>query len=120
MTIAIRPNWHQHATPFDMRVLVEPNPAPGINWSYAFEHGMAAVHEDVEDALQVDGTWGMPGPDGTYKAGGSGLSFAYGADDIDALVVADQAIRNRPLRYNLAHWCREGRYPWTLSDATRD
>jgi hypothetical protein len=120
MTIALRPHWRNHCTPFDMKVPADPIPAPGINWQEAFDQELFVVHEDAEDCLNADQTWGPYGPDGTYKPGGSGIRFAYGAEDPDALVVADRAIRNRALKYNLAHWCREAGYAWYLSDMTRE
>jgi hypothetical protein len=120
MTIALRNHWRTRCTPFDMHVPADPNPAPGVDWQACFDNELFAVHEDPEDCLNADQTWGPYGPDGTYRPGGSGIRFAYGAEDPDALVVANRAIANRALKYTLSHWPREAGYAWYLSDMTRD
>jgi len=116
-TPSLIPDWRTRSTPFDMKVPTDPNPAPGVDWEAAYAAHQHAIHEDSEDCLNADQSWG---PASTDAPGGSGIRFAYGANDLDAMIVADRAIQNRAKRYNLAHWCREAGYAWYISDRVRD
>ena len=106
MTYTLRPNWRDAFGPLDLKMPVDPSPTM-TDFDQALATHQRAVHEDSEDVLNQDGTWGPPDPG---VQGGSGIAFGYSSSDLSAVVVAEDATYRRPRRYDFAHWCRQTRY----------
>jgi len=108
--------WRSNTTPLDLPVPKDPPPTL-IDWS-AIPAGHGTVeHEDSEDRLNPDDTWG---PDDVGAVGGSGISFTYSSSDLDAVRVAEAAVFRRRSWYDWSHWVRQIRYSMAGYDMTHD
>jgi hypothetical protein len=116
VAIAIRPHWRDSATPLNLRMPTDPVPTL-IDWQAALANHQHAVHEDSEDCLNVDGTWG---PAQVGDAGGSGIYFGYSTADADAVYVWDLAVHARTAWFNYEHWLRQIRAAIVKAEMIRD
>jgi hypothetical protein len=81
--------------------------------------GPDGIHEDNEDRLNADGTWGVAD---VGSVGGSGICFGYTVADLRNVMVAEDAVFKRHAYYNWEHWIRQIRYSvaaWEMTHATR-
>jgi len=96
---------------------------PYGGWEDAYAAGVGRVHEDSEDRLNADRTWGPTDPG---APGQSGIVFGYATDDLEAVIVAERAAHNKPpsppypCGYNWEHWIRQIRYAVTAWEMTGD
>lgn len=100
-------NWRNTFGPLDMPM---PNDGEG--------HPISAdgIHEDTEDKLNPDGTWGPPQP---YAPGGSGIVMGYSVNDVSNVIIAEEAVHKRPVKYDWEHWIRQIRYAIAAWEMTR-
>lgn len=116
MTYNLRPNWRDAFGPLDAKMPLDASPTMTDFYAAQANH-QYAQHEDSEDFLASDGTWGPPYP---YGYGGSGINFGYSSCDLDAVIVAEQGCWNRPTRYDYGHWIRQIRYAIAAWEMTHD
>lgn len=116
MTLTLRPNWRDAFGPLDMKMPTDAPPTM-VDWNLALEHHMLAAHEDSEDRLNPDGTWGPPD---VGAPGGSGICFGYSTADLSAVLVAEGACHRRERWYDWEHWVRQIRYSIAAWEMTHD
>lgn len=120
----LRPDWRgsgdQGFGPLCLKMPVDPDPAPGVDWAAVVGR---VFHEDSKDGLNLDGTWGI-GADGREgevgEEGGSGIAAGYACDDLEAVIRAADAVLHRKKRYNLEHWLRQIRFAIAAYEMTGD
>jgi len=115
----------RRAGPLELQMPADPAPAPDVNWRAAEAWHLHAVHEDSEDALNLETGWAAPGvntwgPRDVGSVSGTGIALGYSCDDLAAVRVAEQAVWNRPQWYNLEHWLRQIRYAVAAWDMTHE
>lgn len=111
MTYTLRPNWRAAYGPLDM-----PMPNDGVGNPLVMPP-FPAVHEDMEDCINADGTHG---PVSTYSPGGSGICFGYSVQDPANVLLLESATNKRPEWYNFEHWVRQFRYAIARTEMVRD
>jgi len=116
MPSTIRADWRKETGPGNMPMPHDPPPTLG-DFRHALETHQHLDHEDSQDCLNADGTWGPPG---VGVQGGSGIAFGYACDDLGAVEVAVGAVRRRVDFYDGEHWIRQIRYAHAAWDMTHD
>lgn len=104
----LRPNWPVAFGPGDMPM---PNDGPGVPLGHWGEH------EDSEDCLNRDGTWG---PLAVGSPGGSGIVMGYSVSDLDIVLKAEAGCAKRRYFYDWEHWIRQIRYSIAAWEMTHD
>lgn len=109
-------DWRKSYGPLDLPMPTDPPPTL-IDWSSIKQPHGTIEHEDSEDRLNPDDTWGPPD---VGAVGGSGISFGYSSSDLDAVMVAEAACFHRPQWYDFGHWCRQIRYSIAAWEMTHE
>jgi len=115
VSLNLRPDFRTAQGPGDFNAPVDPPPTL-TDFRAALAAHQVAFHEDEEDRLNADGTWGGD----PWGYGGSGIAFGYSSSDIDAVLVAEQGCWARPVKYDYSHWIRQIRYSIAAWDMTHD
>lgn len=102
----LREGWRESFGWSDLRMPIDPAPSLA-DFPAALANHQALEHEDAEDFLNADGTWG---PGNVGAEGGSGIAFGYSSDDLAAVVIANKATHARAKWYDYEHWIRQIRY----------
>lgn len=97
--------WRALFGPLDLRMPVDPAPP----WN-------GTQHEDWEDRLNPDLTWGVPD---VGSPGGSGIVFGYACDDQAVVEIAAKACHARKSWYDWEHLVRQYRYDIALWEMTK-
>jgi len=122
----LRDQWRASYGPGDLPMPDDGAHVPGssVDWKEvaASPHGLGkVVHEDDEDCLNDDGSWGPDDiPHDAGREGGSGVALGYSISDLDAVIVAERAVRLRSIRYDWEHWVRQFRYALAAWEMTRE
>jgi len=103
--------------PLELVLPADPDPCPGVNWQQLYDLGQAHDHQDSQDRLNADRTWGT---NDTQAPGGSGIAFAYSQPDIDCVRVACKGWKNNPIKPNPEHSWRDGVYYMAGFEETHD
>ena len=118
MSPTILPEWRFEYGPGSMPMPHDPPPTLADFRRAANAHAHCQ-HEDSQDVLNPDGTWGPPDPG---VQGGTGVAMGYACDDFDAVDVAVTAVRKRAQWHDGEHWIRQIRYPiaaWEMTHESR-
>lgn len=93
--------------PLGLRLPSDPDPCPGVDWGALYRRGGSHAHQDDQDRLNADRTWGT---NDAQAPGGSGIALAYSQPDVAAVRVAFMGWKNNPVKPNPEHACRDGLY----------
>lgn len=104
--VTLRPHWNVQG-PLDLVLPIDPDPCPGFDWEAAYFMGQAKEHQDSQDRLNADRTWGTDNP---AAPGGTGIAFAYSQPDLPAVRVACKGWKNNPYKPDVEHSMRDGIY----------
>jgi hypothetical protein len=115
------PDWNLHAGPLEIPVPIDPNPQPGVTWQALYDTNQSHVHQDSQDALFATPV-GPPkwGTDNPAQGGGSGVSWVYNQDDLDAIRVAVKGWKNNPVKPDTEHALRDFIYAMAGFDRTHE
>lgn len=107
MTIP-RPNWHLATGPLDLRVPLDPDPCPGVDWQALYQANQSHTHQDSQDG-QFSQPSGIPVwlTDNPSQTGPSGSAFAYSQPDLPAVRVACKGLKNNPHPPDVGHSNRD-------------
>lgn len=118
-TLTVLPEWttSRKFGPLEAVMPLDPDPTPGVDWGSLYFMGVAHAHQDSQDRLNADRTWGTGNP---AEYGGSGIGFGYSTDDIGCILVATKALQNTIPGPDQAHGSRRLLYPLAGFSMTHD
>lgn len=103
--------------PLELPMPADPDPCPGIDWNARYMEGVYTEHQDSQDRLNADRTYGTGNP---AEGGPSGMEFTYSQPDIAAVRVLCHALNNTVPGPDVEHQMRKLRLFMAGFDMTHE